>query len=513
MTGRVAQFAVPDDVAPQLPDRLGEHLLLETDGIRRIERVFMDTFDGRLSRRDLTLVWEAGVLRLEDAAGALLATADVRRVPAALCAADVPSGPLGERLQPLLGLRAALPIARVRIARREFRVLDDEAKTTVRIVLDDVEAQIDAGRRTPLATRLTIRGVRGYDKAFKRACRVADRDLALECAPGTLLEDAVIACDGQPGGFSSRIDVALDARQRSDLAAVAILTQLQDSFDANLPGALADIDTEFLHDLRVSVRRTRALLRELKGVFPPDQLAAFRSEFKWLQEITGPSRDLDVYLLDFPEFVAWLGPEREADLAPLHAELERRRASERRRMVRALRSPRTAELRAAWAPFVAGLRDLPEDDRPSASRPIVSLSARRIATVYRQMVRMGDAITDDSPPEALHELRKKGKELRYLLEFFAPLFPRSTVEPMIRTLKGLQDSLGRFQDREVQALTLRAIADDLAAAGTGAAALMAIGVLVEHLEAAQARARDEFAERFAPFASKARRKAVQETFR
>ena len=71
------------------------------------------------------------------------------------------------------------------------------------------------------------------------------------------------------------------------------------------------------------------------------------------------------------------------------------------------------------------------------------------------MVRDGSAIDDDSPAEDLHDLRKKGKELRYLLEFFAALFPADTVKPMVKTLKALQDTLGRFQDREVQAHVLR----------------------------------------------------------
>ena len=76
------------------------------------------------------------------------------------------------------------------------------------------------------------------------------------------------------------------------------------------------------------------------------------------------------------------------------------------------------------------------------------------------MVKMGTAIDDDSPAEDLHELRKVGKELRYLLEFFASLYPAEVVKPFVKTLKGLQDQLGRFQDREVQA-------DDAARARAG----------------------------------------------
>ena len=76
---------------------------------------------------------------------------------------------------------------------------------------------------------------------------------------------------------------------------------------------------------------------------------------------------------------------------------------------------------------------------------------------------MGGAIDDASPAEDYHELRKKGKELRYLLELFgAPLYPAEVVKPMIRTLKGLQDVLGRHQDREVQVAPLRSLAHEVA---------------------------------------------------
>ena len=59
---------------------------------------------------------------------------------------------------------------------------------------------------------------------------------------------------------------------------------------------------------------------------------------------------------------------------------------------------------------------------------------------------------------------------------------------MVTTLKALQDTLGRFQDREVQAPMLRSLGDEVARARrTAPAALMAMGVLVERLEREQAR--------------------------
>jgi CHAD domain-containing protein len=83
---------------------------------------------------------------------------------------------------------------------------------------------------------------------------------------------------------------------------------------------------------------------------------------------------------------------------------------------------------------------------------------------------------------------------------------------MIKTLKSLQDTLGRFQDREIQAEMLCSLGDEIATQQHGAVALMAMGVLVERLEGQQAEARAEFAQRFAPFAARRRRAAVKATF-
>jgi CHAD domain-containing protein len=193
--------------------------------------------------------------------------------------------------------------------------------------------------------------------------------------------------------------------------------------------------------------------------------------------------------------------------------LRSRRLTARREMVRALRSERTEALWRDWEAFLRMLTELPQDDRPAAAGPIGEFAGARIAKVYRRMVKMGRAIDGRSPPEALHELRKRGKELRYLLELFgAELYPPEVVKPMIKELKAFQDVLGRHQDREVQAATLRGLRDEVSALPGGPAALMAMGLLVERVGADQHAARGEFAEAFSEFASKANRRLVKDTF-
>jgi CHAD domain-containing protein len=196
-------------------------------------------------------------------------------------------------------------------------------------------------------------------------------------------------------------------------------------------------------------------------------------------------------------------------LEALRALLERRRAGERAQLERGLRDGRFAATLSAWRALAA--TPLAADGakaRPDAARPIEAVAGHRIRRVYRRMVRDGRRIDDDSPPEALHELRKRGKELRYLLELFGGPFPKDVVKPLVRTLKDLQDVLGRFQDRAVQVELLGGLREEL-----DAPARAALEPALAALEADQRAARGEFATRFEPFAADEQRAVVRETFR
>ncbi len=111
-------------------------------------------------------------------------------------------------------------------------------------------------------------------------------------------------------------------------------------------------------------------------------------------------------------------------------------------------------------------------------------------------------IGPDSPPEALHDLRKRCKELRYLLEVFASLHDPSQQWHAIREMKALQDCLGEYQDTQVQHAGLHEFAarmmDERRAP---AATLLAMGEIAAKLAERANAARREFAGRFAEFAS------------
>lgn len=468
---------------------LDEHFELRAGRVRASTVTFYDTFDGRLYEAGVTLRHSGGKLTLTDrATGEPLATAPAGARPEPrLLAPDLPG-----RLGPIVEMRALLPLARLRERELPLSVLNADQKIVVRLTATTYEG---------LRGRLTATPVRGYDRELERVDATLTRVLALPPATVPLVDDALAAAGRPPAGTSSKLQLALDPRAPAATAAASVFTRLLAIIDANLPGTLEDVDTEFLHDLRVAVRRTRSLQRQFRSIYP-ERLQHFRDEFKRLQAVTSDLRDLDVYLLDFPALRALLPDRMQPDLDPLRTLLETRRAKALTATRRALNSRRTRQALADWQAFVTA-------EAKAASEPAVQrLASKRIAAVYRRMVKLGGAIDDDSPATDLHELRKVGKELRYLLEFFASLYPPEVVRPLVRSLKGLQDQLGRFQDREVQAASLRTLAPEVGDPLT----VMAMGVLVDRFVTEEIAARAEFAERFAAFASTEQRALVKEHF-
>ncbi len=253
-----------------------------------------------------------------------------------------------------------------------------------------------------------------------------------------------------------KLAIRLMPDQRADEALLVILRRLLEMMRANLTGVVGDDDIEFLHDLRVATRRTRSALSQIK-VLPRAPVKYFAGEFKWLGTVTGPCRDFDVFLAQLQSS----GEELDitAGLEPLLVAVAARRAVAHQELVVSLGGQRFHDLLAGWQAFLSGPSG---EDRPArAATPIGVLSSRRIARAFSRMAKACGAINAESPAESLHRLRIDGKKLRYLLEFFRSLYPADRIQPLIKELKRVQNTLGGFQDTQVQQQRLAAITDDL----------------------------------------------------
>ena len=450
---------------------------------RPVRRTALDTFDRRLDRagQRLELITEGGEERLElTRSGETLTEVLAGTGPQwPAMAAVLPDGPLREQVARLAGIRALLVIGVDRRLVRRVELRNADCKIVVCI---DVDEPADDGAKPP--PMVTVRPLRGYRGPADRAWRLVT----------TLLEPV----PAEPVAAASESPLVVDPGEPARVLLAAELAGFLDELRANLPGTIADIDTEFLHDVRVAVRRTRSVLKLGRPALPPHLREVWEPRFKWLGDLTTPVRDLDVYQLGLPEMAGWLVAAAAADLKPFEAHLARRRAAERRALLRALRGARLRRLLEDWTDELVELAGSAHS-ADGAGWSAGALARTTIARAHRRVVRGGTAISDASPPVDLHVLRKQCKELRYALEIFAPVLGDAHVRTAIKDLKSLQDVLGRFQDSEVQWTTLRGFAHEMVADRAPAGALLAMGELTGHLHAEQQRARAEFAGVFAGY--------------
>lgn len=297
---------------------------------------------------------------------------------------------------------------------------------------------------------------------------------------------------------ASHRTVALTAEMPLGEALALIGRQQLAAIERHRPGARRGRDAEELHDLRVAVRRTRTILSEFRRYFPADPWHRFRDEFRWVGKVTGPVRDLDVYLAHLPGYRTRLPADAAAALEPFRRFLLQRRRLEQRRSSRRLDSLRLQRLLHDWREF---LENTDAVSWTAETGQAAGETARRhIWKLYCRFIRQGEAIRPGSPDKAFHRLRITGKKLRYQVEFFRECYPAAEVAVLIRSMKGIQDFLGGFQDCTVQQTRLAEIGELMTAEGTvPPETLAALAELVKQLHHDQQRMRRDFRARFRVF--------------
>ncbi|MGE0858148.1 MAG: CHAD domain-containing protein [Gammaproteobacteria bacterium] len=258
----------------------------------------------------------------------------------------------------------------------------------------------------------------------------------------TLAEDPLLVLEREVGPGQPTVPPrqSADAPARAAVAAVlqghlGVIAQVAP------PGAGAP-DAEALHDLRVAARRTRSLLRGHRGLFDPRLVLHFAGEFRWLARATSRLRDLDVLLEALTAPSADFAPLAPAERVALAGVVTAERAVAAGRLARLLASSRYARLLADWAAAL-GLAIAEDGDGPR----LLTATSRAVRRALRRLRRDAEAVEAHYTPDGLHELRKRGKRLRYLLEPFTALYPRERIGVVLADLKALQTMMGEICDR------------------------------------------------------------------
>jgi CHAD domain-containing protein len=273
-----------------------------------------------------------------------------------------------------------------------------------------------------------------------------------------------------------------------------------------------DLDTEYLHDYRVALRRTRSALSQMKRVFPRESVRRFRKDLSSVGKVSNPLRDLDVYLLNEGVYKERLPASLRDDIDPLFDYLRTKRSRVFREVIRKGKSGTFRKLFQEWDEF---LREPGTDvpTAPDAALPIRDVAQSRIRKKYERILKEGNRVLEEPKDEGLHLLRIECKELRYLLEFFSRLFPRRKIRSQVGRLKKLQDLLGSYNDLCVQEQYLLDVARELRKTGRQSKKTpLAIGSLVATLTREKQTLQGAFAKTFAEYASPANQKSFRALF-
>ncbi len=350
---------------------------------------------------------------------------------------EVPASPLREQLQRCIGLWSLMTRASVGLARKPLVLRNRDDKIVVR------------GEWCELAqmqTRFRVTALRGYAAEFARACE------ALERIGGTLVEPLDLR---QWLGTSGLVPQGLELKgpygiEAGEPAGAAVRRMARSMFELARRfegGVIDDTDSEFVHQYRVSLRKLRSLLTLMKNTLPPDLPARAKGELARMAGAMGTLRDLDVFLLDQERYRQMLPGPFQPGFDALIAQVRR----DRQRALSATRRQLRSTAYARRCDQLLQLLDAqPEYAAEAADKAVGRVASARILKRYKR-IRAASLRVDASTPDAqIHAIRIECKKLRYMLEFFAELYPRSRLKTLSRALKRLQDVLGRFNDVSVQ---------------------------------------------------------------
>ena len=494
----------------QLISELSNYYAIKTARSKLKRMAIYDTFDWRLFDKSLVLTLsEKNLLLRKLFKTDNIHSAEISRPPVFL--KDFPNGDLKKLLTPIIKMRALFKLVEVYSWSRLHRVLNPDEKTVATLIYEEIHSTRE--KESPvLAAILWLHPVRGYSKHYRNLSKhLKGAGLYLHIKEDIYFK-LLATVNKIPGSYSSKLNIELDPEMPSDEATKIILRSLLQVMKTNEAYIEKDLDTEFLHDYRVAIRRTRSALGQIKNVFPNEATLRFKKYFSFVGKLSNQLRDLDVYLLKKDDYKAMLPSVLRNDIDPLFDYLRNKRSKALKQVIRSFKSNKYRQIFQDWETFLNELqKDAPRTSNADLS--ILTLAQKRIYKQYRSIVASINQILENIDDEKLHALRIECKKLRYLLEFFSSLFSCKKLNVLIKKLKKLQNKLGDFNDLCVQQAYLLNISEELPATNQkNKRVLVSIGSLIGALDGEKRVVKKELFKTFTDFSSPLNERFFRELF-
>lgn len=367
---------------------------------------------------------------------------------------QLPDGVLKNKLIPVLKLRALQNMAVLDCDSHIIKLQNADQKTVCKAIIYTLSDQ----RNSELNVEyLELQPLRGFNKDTNQLTQFMKQQGFITITEPpliTLWDKAKLA----PKSYSIKPKFAIQPKQPTREVVLHMISTMFELSQRNQQGVIDDIDTEYLHDYRVAIRKIRSILSLIKHVFPAQITLQLKQQFKALAQETNLLRDLDVYLLAQCELKAKLPPQLQAGLDKLFQNFAKHRSSESLRIANHFQSE---TYQNTLATITATLKACKKSAKTKNSHlPVYKIATQEVHKKYHKVCHNGGLLTPITDDEAFHDLRIECKKLRYLLEFFTNLMEPENNKLTITNLKKLQDKLGHFNDLSVQQEKLMHYLDD-----------------------------------------------------
>jgi CHAD domain-containing protein len=402
---------------------------------------------------------------------------------------DFEPGAFQRVLRSHLKLRAAVKLATVTVNDQEYCIRNRDGKTILRLWQQSVDTEGQIAMLTLKAAPLL-----GYAKEADQIASLISKKPEFSCDHISLASHVLSLVGKAEAPLSPKGTIRIQSNDTVTDSVTKIAKLMVVVARQSEQGIIEDIDTEFLHDYRVGIRKLRSVIALVKGAYSKEDTKRLKDTFGDYARTTNRLRDLDVYLLNEAEYRAQLPNELQPGLDRMFGDFraERRRVQNKvRRDIQSTEYMKSMAQQFKW---------LGRSKRPKGARsdmPIGTVVVKEIRKHHKLVRTLGIAITDATPDTEVHELRIECKKLRYLLELFASLFPAQEMRRILRRLRGLQNVLGDFNDCSVQRETMLEYLDKSQDLDKYSAA--AVGGLISILHDKQLDARDHVTEKFKEF--------------
>jgi triphosphatase len=328
---------------------------------------------------------------------------------------------------------------------RSSRVLELDADARVEASVD--QGVIRSGDRSEAVSEIELELKSGEPhQLYDLALKLAD-DVPLSIGDRSKAARGYALARGEPERPVKARPAMLDRDMKVIDAFKAVMWANLAHLHANEAGMLGARNPEYLHQMRVALRRLRSALAVFAPLFPEPVLSPARTELKWLANGLGPARDWDVLVTEMlPQIAAEFGAHAGLGEFSVRCERLRRRANARAR--RAVHSARYRHLvlwLAAWLAQDGWAARMEPSARAALQAPVADFAAAVLEGRYGQVRKKGRNLGGLSAIQ-LHRLRIAIKKFRYAADFFAGLYDARAARAALKRLSRLQDILGAMND-------------------------------------------------------------------